>query len=118
RENASYGKRINDLPDILSTIVLNDKTHESRTLATYVQTALSQRLNAGPPRGVNEAPFAVLIGATMPAVLVEVSYISNPDEEKRLKTSEYRQQIAESLLKGIQSYTETIDSIQASNLAK
>jgi N-acetylmuramoyl-L-alanine amidase len=57
----------------------------------------------------------VLIGATMPSVLAEVSFISNPEEEKRLKTSEYRQEIAESLLQGIKSYAETLSSLKAAN---
>ena len=106
RENASYRKRIGDLPDLLSTIALNDKTEESRTLAEYVQTALTQS-KARRSRGVHEAPLAVLIGARMPAVLVEVSYISNPEEERRLKIPEYREQIAFSLYQAIKSYAET-----------
>jgi len=57
----------------------------------------------------------VLVGATMPSVLAEVSFISNPDEERRLKTPEYRQKIAESLYQGIKSYAETLSSTRASN---
>ncbi len=106
RENASYQKRIGDLPDLLSTIASNDKTEESRRLAEYVQTALSQSKERR-SRGVHEAPLAVLIGARMPAVLVEVSYISNPEEERRLKIPEYREQIAVSLYRAIKSYAET-----------
>ena len=106
RENASYQKRISDLPDLLSTIASNDKTEESRRLAEYVQTALSQSKERR-SRGVQEAPLAVLIGAKMPAVLVEVSYISNPEEERRLKIPEYREQIAFSLYQAIKSYAET-----------
>jgi N-acetylmuramoyl-L-alanine amidase len=117
RENASYGRRIHDLPDILSTIASNDKTRESLDFANHVQTALSLRLNKGAAPGVLGAPLAVLIGARMPAVFVEVSYISNPAEEQRLRTAEYRQQIAESLFQGIKSYTEKTDGASASNLA-
>ena len=106
RENASYQKRIGDLPDLLSTIASNDKTEESRRLAEYVQKALSQSKERR-SRGVQEAPLAVLIGARMPAVLVEVSYISNPEEERRLKIPEYREQIAVSLYRAIKSYAET-----------
>jgi N-acetylmuramoyl-L-alanine amidase len=118
RENASYGRRINDLPDILSTIVSNDKTRESMEFAKHVQMALNPLFNARAASGVHGAPLAVLIGAKMPAVFVEVSYISNPLEEQRLRTSEYRQRIAESLLKGIKSYSATFDSTPASNLVK
>jgi len=113
RENASYGRRIHDLPDILNTIASNDKTRESLEFANHVQMALSPRLNAGAGSGVHGAPLAVLIGAKMPAVFVEVSYISNPLEEQRLRTSEHRQRIAESLLTGIKSYAATFDSTHA-----
>ena len=106
RENASYQKKISDLPDLLSTIASNDKTEESRRLAEYVQNALI-RSKERRSRGVQEAPLAVLIGARMPAVLVEVSYISNPEEERRLKISDYREQIVRSLYQAIKSYAET-----------
>jgi N-acetylmuramoyl-L-alanine amidase len=115
RENAASEKKIHELQDILQKIVLNDKADESRELASHIQTAMSTRTNAGVNRGVKQAPFVVLIGATMPSVLAEVSFISNPDEEKRLKTPEYRQQIAESLLQGIKSYAETLSSWKAAN---
>ena len=106
RENASYQKRISDLPDLLSTIASNDNSVESRRLAEYVQNALI-RSKERRSRGVQEAPLAVLIGARMPAVLVEVSYISNPEEERRLKIPEYRDQIVVSLYQAIKSYAST-----------
>jgi len=115
RENAASEKKIHELQDILQKIVLNDKADESRELAKHVQTAMSGRTNAGANRGVKQAPFVVLVGATMPSVLAEVSFISNPEEEKRLKTPEYRQKIAESLYQGIKSYAETLSSTRASN---
>jgi N-acetylmuramoyl-L-alanine amidase len=115
RENAASDKKIHELQDILQKIVLNDKADESRELAMHVQTAMSIRTNAGSNRGVKQAPFVVLVGATMPSVLAEISFISNPDEEKRLKTPEYRQKIAESLYQGIKSYAETLSSTRASN---
>jgi N-acetylmuramoyl-L-alanine amidase len=95
--------------------VLNAKTDESRELAEHVQSAMSKRNNAGTNRGVKQAPFVVLIGATMPSVLAEVSFITNPEEERRLKTPEYRQQIAESLFQGIKSYSETLSSTKSAN---
>jgi len=115
RENAASEKKIHELQDILQKIVLNDKADESRELAKHVQTAMSTRTNAGSNRGIKQAPFVVLVGATMPSVLAEVSFISNPDEERRLKTPEYRQKIAESLYQGIKSYAETLSSTRASN---
>jgi N-acetylmuramoyl-L-alanine amidase len=57
-------------------------------------------------------PFVVLIGATMPSILAEISFISNPEEEKALKTPQYRQQIAESLLNGVRSYADTLSGVK------
>jgi N-acetylmuramoyl-L-alanine amidase len=107
--------KIHELQDLLQKIVLNDKADESRELARHVQNAMSTRTNAGSNRGVKQAPFVVLIGAAMPSILAEVSFISNPDEEKRLKTADYRQKIAESLFQGIKSYAETLSSTKAAN---
>ena len=115
RENAASEMKIHELQDLLQKIVLNDKADESRELARHVQNAMSTRTNAGSNRGVKQAPFVVLIGAAMPSILAEVSFISNPDEEKRLKTADYRQKIAESLFQGIKSYAETLSSSKAAN---
>ena len=115
RENAASEMKIHELQDLLQKIVLNDKADESRELARHVQNAMSTRTNAGSNRGVKQAPFVVLIGAAMPSILAEVSFISNPDEEKRLKTADYRQKIAESLFQGIKSYAETLSSTKAAN---
>jgi N-acetylmuramoyl-L-alanine amidase len=115
RENAASELKIHELQDLLQKIVLNDKADESRELAKHIQNAMSTRTNAGANRGVKQAPFVVLIGATMPSVLAEVSFISNPEEEKRLKTPDYRQKIAESLFRGIKSYAETLSSTRAAN---
>lgn len=115
RENAASDMKIHELQDLLQKIVLNDKADESRELAKHIQNAMSTRANAGSNRGIKQAPFVVLIGATMPSVLAEVSFISNPEEEKRLKTADYRQKIAESLFQGIKSYAETLSSTKAAN---
>jgi N-acetylmuramoyl-L-alanine amidase len=115
RENAAGERSIHDLQDLVKKITLNDKVDESRELAGHIQAAMSKRSNAGANRGVKQAPFMVLIGATMPSVLAEVSFISNPDEERQLKTAAYRQQIAESLLRGIRSYAGTLSSTKTAN---
>jgi N-acetylmuramoyl-L-alanine amidase len=112
RENAATEKNIHDLHDMVEKITLNDKVDESRELAGHIQTAMSKRSNSGTNRGVKQAPFVVLIGASMPSVLAEISFISNPDEERQLKTSTYRQQIAESLFQGIKSYAETLSNVK------
>jgi N-acetylmuramoyl-L-alanine amidase len=59
-------------------------------------------------RGVKQAPFVVLIGANMPSVLAEICFISNPQDEKLVKTPEHRQAIAESLFEGVRSYAESL----------
>jgi len=112
RENAATERNIHDLHDMVEKITLNDKVDESRELAGHIQSAMSKRANAGANRGVKQAPFVVLIGASMPSVLAEVSFISNPTEERQLKTPAYRQQIAESLFQGIKSYAETLANIK------
>ena len=64
-------------------------------------------------RGVRKAPFVVLIGANMPSVLAEISFLSNPDDEQWLKKPENRQRIAEGLYQGIQSYLHSTNSLAA-----
>jgi N-acetylmuramoyl-L-alanine amidase len=113
RENAASERSIHELQDLLKQITLKDKVDESRELARFVQQSMSSRKNAGTDRGVKQAPFIVLMGANMPSVLVEVSFISNPQEEKLLRTPEYRQQIAESILGGVRSYSESLSGLRA-----
>jgi len=83
-------------------IALKEKIGESREFATDVQRSLYAGLSAKSPslrnRGVKKAPFVVLIGANMPSILAEISFVSNPDDAKKLKTNEYRQRIADSPL--------------------
>ena len=64
-------------------------------------------------RGVKKAPFVVLIGASMPSVLVEIGFLSNATDEKLLRTPEHRQKLAEALFKGISSYAGTLSHFQA-----
>lgn len=109
RENASTTNSAGDLQNLLQKIVLDDKLIESRNFAHYVQRGLVSGVSgvnksAGQDRGVKKAPFIVLIGANMPSVLAEVSFINNP----ALKTTEFRQLIAESLLSGFHKYIDTL----------
>jgi N-acetylmuramoyl-L-alanine amidase/putative methionine-R-sulfoxide reductase with GAF domain len=87
---------------------LKDKVDESRKLATSVQQALHGTLaaqNAGVrDRGVREASFVVLTGTEMPSILAEISFVSSPTDEERLRSADYRQQIAEALCKGIERF--------------
>jgi N-acetylmuramoyl-L-alanine amidase len=112
RENATSGGLIHDLDDIVKKIMMNDKIDESRDLAQHVQKSLAALKGSGPDRGVKEAPFVVLIGANMPSVLAEIGFISNPSDEKQVKTPAWRQQIAESLFEGVRSYSDTLSGLK------
>jgi N-acetylmuramoyl-L-alanine amidase len=108
RENAGSSKTMRHLPDIVQAIALNNKIDESRDLATIVQSALFQELRKTNRTlrnlGVKQAPFMVLVGATMPSVLAEISFMSNSAEAALLKTDRYKQEIAKALLAGIMRY--------------
>lgn len=108
RENASAGRTMHSLPEIVRAIALNNKINESRDFASFVQASMVDRMKkvSREPRdlGVKQAPFMVLIGATMPSVLAEISFITNKEEGSLMKTPAFRQQVAESLLSGIQRY--------------
>jgi N-acetylmuramoyl-L-alanine amidase len=116
RENAVSEKSIHELQDLVKKIALKEKIEESREFALDVQTSLHGGLAAKTPairdRGVKKAPFIVLIGANMPSILAEISFISNPTDEKRLQTPDYRQKIAESLYKGIAKYVGGLSGVK------
>jgi N-acetylmuramoyl-L-alanine amidase len=108
RENAASERSIHELQDLVKKIMLRDKVDESRELAEKIQHAMAGRKGSGMDRGVKQAPFLVLIGANMPSILAEVCFISNPQEEKLVKTPTSRQAIAESLFEGVRSYAESL----------
>ena len=116
RENAASDKSIHELQDLVKKIALKEKIEESREFASDVQQSLHSGLAAKSPgirdRGVKKAPFVVLIGANMPSILAEISFISNPGDEKRLRSSEYRQRIAESLYRGISRYVNGLAGVK------
>ncbi len=115
RENATSEKNISDLQTILKTLMLNTKINESSRLAHEVQKGMISGIdrNFKKPKdlGVKKAPFYVLIGADMPAILVETGFLTNPTERRQLRTSKYRESIAEGICKGVKSYVESIDEI-------
>ena len=116
RENAASARTMHNLPDIVRAIALNNKIDESRDLATNVQTALYERLQKvnkeARSLGVKQAPFMVLIGATMPSVLAEISFLTNSDEGALLKTERYRAHIAEALFTGVMRYQSSLKRSQ------
>ncbi len=116
RENASSERSIFELRDLLQKIALKDKLEESREFAARVQNTLSTfsvRSNANAKnRGVRKAPFVVLIGASMPSILSEIGFVSNPHDEALMKKPEYRQKLAEALYKGVAQYASSLSHFQ------
>jgi N-acetylmuramoyl-L-alanine amidase len=112
RENASSTLTMSHLNDLVKQIALNSKLDESRDLARLVQTAMVRKLRTSNQQvkdlGVKQAPFVVLVGASMPSVLVEVSFLTHKQEGRLLGTGAYRQRIAEALLDGIRRYLRTL----------
>ncbi|HET9406184.1 MAG TPA: N-acetylmuramoyl-L-alanine amidase [Candidatus Sulfotelmatobacter sp.] len=119
RENAVSEKSIYELQDLVKKIALKEKIEESREFAADVQQSLHSGLAAKSPsirnRGVKKAPFIVLIGANMPSILAEISFVSNPTDERRLETGEYRQNIAESLYRGIAKYAHGLSGVKVAS---
>lgn len=123
RENAVSEKSIHELGDLVKKIALKEKIEESHEFASDVQEALHSGLSSKSPglrnRGVKKAPFIVLIGANMPSILAEISFVSNPADERKLQTPEYRQRIAESLYRGIAKYVSGLSGVKmASKITK
>ncbi len=117
RENASSTLTMSHLNDLVKQIALNSKLDESRDLAGHVQKALVRRLRTSNQAlkdlGVKQAPFVVLVGAAMPSVLVEVSFMTHRQEGRLLGTGPYRQRVAEALLDGVRGYLRTLKRAEA-----
>ena len=122
RENAGSGQTMHKLPEIVRAIATNNKIDESRDFAEIVQRAmvrrLSQRNKALRDIGVKQAPFVVLIGAEMPSVLAEMSFVTNKQDASLLKTAAYRQQIAEALLDAVLRYQQSLKKMRAVGTAQ
>ena len=119
RENAVSDQSIHELQDLVKKIALKEKIGESREFAADVQRSLYSGLSSKNPnlrnRGVKKAPFVVLIGANMPSILAEISFVSNPDDAKKLKTNDYRQRIADSLYKGVSKYVNSLSGVKVAS---
>ena len=117
RENSSSGRTMHSLPEIVRAIALNNKLDESRDFADMVQKTMVRRLGAknGQLRdlGVKQAPFVVLIGAAMPSVLAEISFLTNKQDAHLLKSGAYRQQIAEALCDAILRYQSSLKKMRS-----
>ena len=112
RENSASGQAMRNLTDIVQTIALNNKLDESRDFAQMVQNSMFHRLrpqhNQLRNLGVKQAPFVVLIGAKMPSVLAEISFVTNEIESSLLQTDTYRQRAAQALLDAILIYRDSL----------
>ncbi|MFH1156251.1 MAG: N-acetylmuramoyl-L-alanine amidase [Pseudomonadota bacterium] len=108
RENATSRRNISDLESILNDLMKNAKINESSRLAYKVQesvcTGLRKDFDNINNLGVKQAPFYVLLGARMPSILVETSFLSNKNECKRLTSSQYQEKLCDAIIDGVESY--------------
>ena len=123
RENASTGRvRISDVPKLVEQIMNHTRVEESRELAGTMQAAVARSILGREKhpmnRGVKTAGFHVLLGAQMPAVLVEVGFVSNRDEAKLLRSASHRGKLASAIADGVTHYAETLGQIPATTAAK
>ena len=122
RENATAQGGVHELQDLVMRIARTEKIDESKELAEDIQDSLARRIQkTSKPvknRGVRKAPFVVLIGADMPSILTEISFLSNPADEQMLKKPEQRQKVAEGLYQGVASYLESMNSVTMNLPAK
>jgi len=122
RENRESGYSLADVRRLLDGIYLDLRQQESQQLAESVQRVLFRSLKQETPalrdRGFKAAPFLVLVTTEMPAILAEVSCLSNESEAALLTTGEYRQSIATALYDGIQSYATKLANAPPSNKQK
>src|SRR2546422_4397214 len=122
RENATAQEGVHELESLVKRIAQTEKIDESKEFAEDIQESLSDRIQKTSKsvrnRGVRKAPFVVLIGADMPSILTEISFLSNPADEKLLKQPEQRQRVAEGLYQGISSYLQNMNSVTVNLPAK
>ena len=116
RENAASGKSLNEIQSILTDLVGHSKTQESLSLATLIQenalSSLRKKNFTAFDNGVRSALFLVLIGAQMPAVLLELGYCSNPEEAKRLNSDAYLASMADGIVQGIRAYRDELNRMR------
>lgn len=114
RENATSTKNISDLEGILKDLMRNAKIDESSRMAKYVQknicSNLSRRFSPIKDKGVKQAPFYVLIGAQMPAILIETGFISNAQELERLGSPGYQAEMSNAIAEGVAQYISSVNS--------
>lgn len=121
RENAVSDRSVHELSDLVRKIALSDKIDESREFAGDVNQSLYTGLASGNPglknRGVKQAPFVVLIGANMPSILAEISFLTNPQDAEELSQPAYRERLAEALYRGVTRYVDGMSGIRVAKTA-
>lgn len=114
RENASTSISRSNMDNVLKKYLLSAKINESERLADYVQGSVIKNLSGKykpvKNKGIKKAPFIVLLGADIPSILVETSFITNPTEEKRLKSNDYINELAEGIFTGIKRYSTEVQT--------
>ncbi|GAC1338256.1 MAG: hypothetical protein NVSMB23_05780 [Myxococcales bacterium] len=107
-ENAADERTVSDLRLILADLATKANASDARELASSVQTSLVRNLRSrvGSVRdnGVKQALFYVLLGTHMPSILVETAFLSNPEEEKRLRSARYQDGTAEAIARGVRDF--------------
>ena len=115
RENGTTLQEVGNLEAILFDLMANAKINESSRLAAEVQQSLVAGLRSHysgiKDHGVKQGPFHVLLGATMPSVLIETGFISNRRDEKRLASADYQKNVAAAIVKGVRKYSATIEKV-------
>lgn len=121
RENAMSTKNMGELQNLVQKIALNSKIDESREFAGIIQKNLIAKMTRynshAKNLGVKQAPFYVLIGAQMPAILIEANFLSNTSEERLLRSPTYRGHLAESILAGLSEYVATFNKPASGDVA-
>jgi N-acetylmuramoyl-L-alanine amidase len=116
RENATSQESVHQLQDLIKQIAMTEKIEESQDFAKQVQREVCTRVTkvsgAQRDRGVKKAPFVVLIGANMPSVLAEISFLTNPHDERMLKRPDYREKVASALYDGIVEYVKNLGEVR------
>lgn len=114
RENATTSISRSEMANVLKQYLLSSKIEESERFAGYVQNSVVKAVSANyqPVRnkGVKKAPFVVLIGADIPSILVETAFITNPRDEKRLKSDAYLEEIADGIVAGIKRFSSEVQT--------
>lgn len=108
RENRAFGKEISTLQKIITTMLQNANTDDSRDLAKAVQSTMIRGLAVSYPnvldKHVKTALFYVLVGSKSPSILVETGFVTNPVEEKRLSSTAYQRKLVEAIAAGVKKY--------------